>query len=58
MQHPNMSEMELEAKISQGLEITHRKIVEQHRRDNQPLIFSENGEVQFVDPYSVALENN
>ena len=50
--------MELEAKISQGLEITHRKIVEQHRRDNQPLIFSENGEVQFVDPYSVALENN
>ena len=47
--------MELEAKISQGLEITHRKIVEQHRRDNQPLIFSENGQVQFVDPFTVAI---
>ena len=51
----NMSEMELEAKISQGLKINHRKIVEQHRRDNQPLIFSENGEVQFVNPFTVAL---
>ena len=47
--------MELEAKISQGLKITHRKIVDQHRRDNQPLIFSENGEVHYVDPYTVAL---
>ncbi|MBQ6724488.1 MAG: hypothetical protein IJQ84_08280 [Paludibacteraceae bacterium] len=50
-----MSERELEAKISQGLKITHREIVEQHRRDNQPLIFSENGKVQYVDPYTVAL---
>jgi hypothetical protein len=50
-----MSETELEAKISQGLKITHRKIVEQHRRDNQPLIFSDNGEVQYVDPYAVAI---
>ena len=50
-----MSEMELEAKISQGLKINHRKIVEQHRRDNQPLIFIENGEVQFVNPFTVAL---
>ena len=54
----NMSERELcelEAKIRQGLKITHRKVVEQHRRDNQPLIFSENGEVQFVNPFTVAL---
>ncbi len=50
-----MSEMELEAKISQGLKITHRKIVEQHRRDNQPLIFSENGVVTQVDPFTVAI---
>ena len=47
--------MELEAKISQGLKITHRKIVEQHRRDNQPLICSENGEVKYVDPFTVAI---
>ena len=54
----NMSERELcelEAKISQGLKITHRKIVEQHRRDNQPLIFSENGVVKQVDPFTVAI---
>lgn len=51
----HMSEMELEAKISQGLKITHRKIVEQHRRDNQPLIFSENGQVQYVDPFTVSI---
>ena len=50
-----MSEMELEAKISQGLKITHRKLVEQHRRDNQPLIFSENGVVKQVDPFTVAI---
>ena len=49
------NERELEAKISQGLKMTHRNIVEQHRRDHQPLIFSENGEVQFVDPFTVAI---
>ena len=50
-----MSEIELEAKISQGLKINHRKIVEEHRRNNQPLIFSENGQVQYVDPFTVAI---
>ena len=58
MNHPNMllmSEKELESRINEGLKITHRKVVEQHRRDNQPLIFSENGVVQFVDPYSVQI---
>ena len=51
----DMSERELESRINEGLKITHRKLVEQHRRDNQPLIFSENGVVQFVDPYSVQI---
>ncbi len=51
----DMSERELEAMLSIGLQQSHRKLVEQHRRDNQPLIFSENGEVIYVDPYSVAL---
>lgn len=50
-----MSEQELESKINQGLKITHRKVVEQHRRDNQPLIFSENGVVQYVDPFTVSI---
>lgn len=30
----NMSERELEAKLSAGLKQSYRKIVEQHRRDN------------------------
>jgi hypothetical protein len=51
----DMSERELESKINEGLKITHRKIVEQHRRDNMPLVFSENGEVKFVDPFTVAI---
>ena len=50
-----MSERELETKLSVGLKQSYRRVVEQHRRDNQPLIFSENGEVLYVDPYSVAL---
>lgn len=51
----DMSERELEAKIQQGLKLNHCRIVEQHRRDNQPLIFSENGEVKYVDPFTVAI---
>ena len=50
-----MSERELESKVMEGLKITHRRLVEQHRRDNQPLIFSENGVVQFMDPYTVEI---
>ena len=48
-----MSERELESKIAEGLKLTHKRLVEQHRRDNQPLIFSENGVVQFGDPNTV-----
>jgi hypothetical protein len=50
-----MSTKELESKVNQGLKIAHRCVVEQHRRDNQPLVFSENGEVLFVDPFTVEL---
>ncbi|MBQ7631998.1 MAG: hypothetical protein IJS82_04490 [Paludibacteraceae bacterium] len=50
-----MSEEELEAKLAIGLEITFRRVVEQHRRDNMPLVFSENGKVKFVDPFTVAI---
>ena len=48
-----MSEREFESKVLEGLRLTHRRLVEQKRRDNQPLIFSENGVVQFVDPNTV-----
>lgn len=51
----NMSEQEFEKKVCEGLKIAYRKVVEQHRRDNQPLIFSENGVVQFVDPHTVQI---
>lgn len=50
-----MSEIELEAKVNEGLRRTHRRLVEEHRRDNQPLIFSENGVIQYVDPYSIQI---
>lgn len=50
-----MSERELETKLSVGLKQSYRRVVEQHRRDNQPLIFCENGHVQYVDPHIVAI---
>ena len=51
----DMSERELEAKLSAGLKQSFRRVVEQHRRDNQPLIFCENGEVKYVDPFTVSI---
>ena len=51
----DMSERELEAKLSVGLKQSYRRVVEEHRRNNQPLIFSENGQVQYVDPFTVAI---
>ena len=50
-----MSEEELEEKLSAGLKQSFRRVVEQHRRDNQPLIFSENGVVTQVDPFTVSI---
>ena len=50
-----MSEREFESKVMEGLKLTHRRLVEQHRRDNQPLIFSENGVVQYIDPNTIEI---
>ena len=50
-----MSERELETKLSEGLKQSYRRVVEQHRRDKQPLIFCENGQVQYVDPLILAI---
>ena len=48
-----MSEREFDTRLRQGLLKTAESVVEEHRRNNQPLIFSENGKVQFVDPFTV-----
>ncbi len=50
-----MKEEDLKSKILVGLQDTYRQVVEQHRRDNQPLILSENGAVQYVDPFTVEI---
>ena len=50
-----MSERELEKKLNDGLELTYHRLVEEKRKTNTPLIHSENGVVQFVDPYSVPI---
>lgn len=50
-----MSEREFEARVREGLKLTFRKVVEQHRLNNQPLVFSENGVVQLVDPHTVQI---
>ena len=50
-----MSEREFAAKLRKGLIETAKQVVEEHRRNNQPLILSEDGVVQYVDPYTVAL---
>lgn len=50
-----MSDEEFEEKLKEGLQITYRRVVEQHRRDNQPLIFCENGVVTQVDPFTVSI---
>ena len=48
-----MSSIEFDTKLREGLKATAKSVVEQHRRDKQPLIFSENGVVQYVDPFTV-----
>jgi hypothetical protein len=50
-----MSEREFETKLRQGLKATAKSVVEEHRRNNQPLIFSENGVIQYVDPFTVKI---
>lgn len=40
-------------KIEAGLQQTYRNLVLQKRRDKEMLIFSENGQVQYVDPNSI-----
>ena len=50
-----MSEQEFKAKVSKGLKESYRRLVEEKRRTNTPLIFSENGVIQYVDPYAVQI---
>lgn len=50
-----MDEEEFEKKVTEGMKIVFRRLVEEKRKTNQPLIFSENGVVQFVDPNTVEI---
>ena len=50
-----MSEKELKAKVTEGLKESYRRLVEEHRKTNTPLIFSENGVIQYVDPFTVQI---
>ena len=50
-----MSSKEFETKLREGMELTHRRLVEEHRKTNTPLIFSENGVIQYVDPFTVQI---
>ena len=50
-----MSEREFESKVREGLKLSYRRVVEEHRRKNLPLIFSENGVVKYVDPFTVQI---
>lgn len=50
-----MSEKEFDSKLRQGLLETAKSVIEEHRRNNQPLIFCENGQIKYVDPFTVAL---
>lgn len=50
-----MSSKEFEKKLQDGIEQTYHRLVEQKRQTNTPFIHSENGVVQYVDPYSVSI---
>lgn len=50
-----MTDKAFSKKVQQGLQETYRQIVMQKRRENEMLIFSEDGEVQLVDPNSVQI---
>lgn len=50
-----MSDKEFKTKVSEGLKISYRRLVEEKRRTNTPLIFSEDGVIQYVDPFTVQI---
>lgn len=50
-----MSSKEFEKKLQDGIELTYRRLIEQKRKTNTPLVHSENGVVHFVDPFTVQI---
>ena len=50
-----MSDEEFAKKMEEGMLLVHRRLVEQKRRDNEKLIFSENGKIVYVDPFSIEI---
>ena len=51
----NMSDEEFEEKMRIGMELAHKRLVEQKRRDHEMLIFSENGKIKYVDPFTIQI---
>ena len=50
-----MTNKEFEEKMRIGLQLTHQRWIEQKRRDHEMLILGENGEVKYVDPFTIDL---
>ena len=50
-----MSDQEFEEKMRIGLQLTHKRLIEQKRRDHEMLICSEQGELKYVDPYTIEI---
>ena len=50
-----MSSREFEKKLRDGMALTFRRLVEQKRKTNTPLVHSENGVVKFVDPNTIEI---
>jgi len=50
-----MSDIDFEQKMRDGLSVTYHRLIAQKQRDNEPIVTSTNGVVQYVDPHSVVL---
>ena len=47
---------DLTKKILEGFQLAYRRLVEQRRKTNEPLIMYRNGQVVYVDPATIKLD--
>lgn len=47
---PNMKSKEFAEKVMEGLQLTVKKLVEEARKNNHPLVISVNGRIEIVHP--------
>ncbi len=50
-----MSDEEFDARMRIGIDMVYKRLIEQKRRDHEMLIFSENGQIKYVDPFTLPL---